>query len=73
MSILHLRALMHMHHTGSQENEIVTEPKEQEETPVQELLEGHEPEEDLQECSDHWPSSFKKGKPRNILSLPNFH
>jgi hypothetical protein len=61
-----------MHHTGSQENETVTEPEEQEETPIQELPEGHEPEEELQKCPDHWPSSFEKGKPQSILSLPNF-
>jgi hypothetical protein len=40
---------------------------------VQELPEGHEPEEELQVCPDHRPSSFEKGKPRTILSLPNFH
>ena len=28
--------------------------------------------EDLPECPDHWPTSFLKGKPRSILSLPYF-
>jgi len=56
-----------MHHTGSQENEVG--PEEQEETQEQELLGAPEPEE-LQECLDHKPSTFEKGKPRSILSLP---
>ena len=58
-----------MHHTGSQENEVG--PKEQEETQEQELLGGPEPEGELQEFPDHRPSTFEKGKPRSILSLPN--
>ena len=45
-------------------------PEKQEETPEQELPGGPEPEGDLQECSDHRPSTFERGKPRNILSLP---
>ena len=57
-----------MHHTGSQENEV--EPVEQEETPEQELLGGLEPEGDPQECPDHWPSTFERGKLLSILSLP---
>ena len=28
--------------------------------------------EDLPKCLDHWPTSFLKGKPRNILTLPCF-
>ena len=31
---------------------------------------GPEPEEELQQCPDHKPSTFEKGKPRSILSLP---
>ena len=27
---------------------------------------------DLPECLDHWPTSFLKGKPQSILSLPCF-
>ena len=49
-----------MHHTGSQENEVG--PEEQEETQEQELLEGLDPEGDLQECPDHRPSTFERGK-----------
>ena len=29
--------------------------------------------EELPECPDHQPSSFLKGKPRRILSLPCFY
>jgi len=50
-----------MHHTGSHENEVG--PEEQEETEEQELLGGPEPEGELQECPDHRPSTFEKGKP----------
>jgi len=50
-----------MHHTGSQENKV--RPEEQEETQEQELPGGLEPEGDLQECLDHRPSTFEKGKP----------
>ena len=57
-----------MHHTGSQENEVGH--KEQEEAQEQELPGGLEPEGELQECADHKPSMFEKGKPRSILSLP---
>jgi len=53
--ILRFHLCVHMHHTGSQENEV--EPKEQEETPMQGLLEGLEPEGELQECT------FERGKP----------
>jgi len=57
-----------MHQTGLQENEVG--PEEQEETQEQELLRGPEPEEEMQECPDHKPSTFEKGKPWSILSLP---
>ena len=57
-----------MHHTGSQENEVG--PEEQEETQEQEPLGVAELGEELQECSDHKPSTFEKGKPRSILSHP---
>jgi hypothetical protein len=39
---------------------------------VQGLPEDRELEEELQECPDHRPSTIKRGKPRSILSLPNF-
>ena len=45
-------------------------PEEPEETQEQEPLGGPELGEELQECPDHKPSTFKKGKPRSILSLP---
>jgi len=38
--------------------------------PGAELPGGLEPEGELQECPDHKPSTFEKGKPRSILSLP---
>ena len=57
-----------MHHIGSQENEVGLE--EQEETQEQELPGGPELEGELQECPDHRSSTFEKGKPRSILSLP---
>jgi hypothetical protein len=38
-------------------------------TEVQEVLEGEEQKEELQECPDHHPRSFEKGKPQSILSL----
>ena len=57
-----------MHHTGSQENEVG--PEEPEEIQEQEPLGAPKPGEELQECLDHKPSTFEKGKPRSILSLP---
>jgi hypothetical protein len=47
---------------------VVTEPEEPEVTEVQEITEVEEQEEELQECLDHSPSSFEKGKPCS----PNF-
>jgi len=57
-----------MHHIGSQENEV--RPEEHEGTLEQEPLGVSELEEELQECPDHKPSMFEKGKPQSILSLP---
>jgi len=57
-----------MHHTGLLENE--EGPEEQEEAQEQEPLGVSEPGEELLECPDHKPSTFEKGKPRSILSLP---
>ena len=65
---LALHSWAHMHHTGSQENEVG--PEEQEEALEQEPLGVWELGEELQECPDHKPSIFEKGKPRSILSLP---
>ena len=44
----------------------------QEEPEVQEIDEAAA-EEELPECPDHRPSSFLKGKPWSILSLPCFY
>ena len=49
------------------------EPEEQQEAPQPVAPEGEEQTlEDLPECPDHKPTSFIKGKPRSILSLPYF-
>ena len=49
------------------------EEEEQQEVPQAIALEGEEQTlEDLPECADHRPTSFIKGKPRSILSLPCF-
>ena len=45
-------------------------PEEPEEIQEQEPPLVPEPGEELQECPDHRPSTFEKGKPRSILSLP---
>jgi hypothetical protein len=61
-----------LHHTGSQEVTPVAvseEPKEQPEVQEQEVPEADEEVgEDLLECPDHRPSSFKRDKPRSIFS-----
>jgi hypothetical protein len=54
-----------MHHIGSNEENLIAVPEEQEEqleVPEQEVPEVEE----LQECPDHRPSSFERGKPRSI-------
>jgi hypothetical protein len=59
-----------MHHTESQaENPVVIpeEPEEQLEVQPQEVPEADEEDvEELQECPDHHPSFFERGKPRSI-------
>ena len=67
-------ALIHLHHTGLQEELLVAVQEEQTETDpqevqAQEVLEEEEQGEDLPECMDHQPSSFERGKPQSILSL----
>ena len=53
--------------------EFKEESEEQQEAPQAVALEGEEQTlEDLPECPDHKPTSFLKGKPRSILSLPCF-
>ena len=63
-----------MHHTGSQEEVLITVSEEQarvdpQEIQAQEVPEAKEPGEELSECVDHQPSSFERGKPWSILSL----
>jgi hypothetical protein len=59
--------------TGSQEESVVAEPEAVEEVPQVEPAQEVQAEEDvvdeLQECPDHRPSSFERGKPWSILSL----
>ena len=45
----------------------------QEEEPKVQATEEAAAEEELPECPDHRPSSFLKGKPRSIISLPCFY
>ena len=64
-------------HIGSSEwitlLEFKEEPEEQQEAPQAIAPEGEEQTlEDLPECLDHRPTSFLKGKPQSILSLPYF-
>ena len=73
-SMIYYSMLMHI---GSSKGitllEFKEEPEEQEETPQAIALEGEDQTlEDLLECLDHMPTSFIKGKPRSILSLPCF-
>jgi hypothetical protein len=63
-----------MHHTGSQQETTVVKVGEQEggfqqDVLAQEVHMDGEPGEELQECPDHQPSSFKRGKSWSI-SLP---
>jgi hypothetical protein len=65
---------MQLHHTGSQEESQVAVPEDQtwtdqQEPQAQEVPEEEEPGEELPECVNHQPSSFKRGKPQSILSL----
>ena len=45
----------------------------QEEEPEVQAIDEAATEEELPECPNHHPSSFLKGKPRSILSLPCFY
>jgi hypothetical protein len=74
----HLMHQLHIHlHlciiTGSQEESVAAEPEAVEEVPQEEPAQEVQAKEDvveeLQECPDHRPSSFERGKPRSILSL----
>ena len=66
-------------HIGSTEEITLLEFNEEEEGDQQEIPQAIAPEEEeqhlkeLPECPDHRPTSFLKGKPRSILSLPVFY
>ena len=66
-------------HIGSTEEITLLEFNEGEEGDQQEIPQATAPEgeeqtpEELSECPDHRPTSFLKGKPRSILSLPVFY
>ena len=67
---------MHMHAIGATEGialvELDAEPQEENQE-VQHLevsREGEPKADHLPECPDHQPSTFVKGKPRSIISLP---
>ena len=66
-------------HLGSTEEITLLEFNEGEEGGQQEIPQAAAPEgeelnpEELLECPDHRPTSFLKGKPRSILSLPMFY
>ena len=61
-------ALIHLHHTGSQEELLAVVQEEQigtdpQEVQAQEVPEEEESGEDLPECMDHHPSSFERVSP----------
>ena len=66
-------------HLGSTEEITLLEFNEEEEGDQQEIPQATAPEgeeqnpKELLECPDHRPTSFLKGKPRSILSLPVFY
>ena len=66
-------------HLGSTEEITLLEFNEGEEGDQQEIPQAAAPKEEeqipeeLPECPDHCPTSFLKGKPRSILSLPVFY
>ena len=66
-------------HIGSNEEITLLEFNEEEEGDQLEIPQAVAPweeeqaPEDLLECPDHRPTSFLKGKPRSILSLPVFY
>ena len=66
-------------HLGSEEGITLLEFDEVEEGDQQEIPQAAAPKgeeqtpKELPECLDHRPTSFLKGKPRSILSLPMFY
>ena len=74
---IHDTYFMQMHAIGAAEEitlvELEANPQENQKGQHQEAPGEGEPKVDhLQECPDHHPSMFMKGKPRSILSLPCF-
>ena len=66
--------ILHIHAIGVPEGVMLLEfegVSQEEEPEVQAINEAAA--EELPECPDHHPSSFLKGKPRSILSLPCFY
>ena len=69
---------MHVHAIGAAEEimlvELEADPQEEnQEAQHQEARGEGEPKVDhLQECPNHQPATFVKGKPQSILSLPSF-
>jgi hypothetical protein len=62
----------HLHQciiTGSQEESVAAKPEAAEEEPAQGVQAEEDVVDELQECPDHRPNSFERGKPRSILSL----
>ena len=65
-------------HLGLEEETTLLEINEGEEGDQQEIPQAAAPEEEqipeeLPECPDHRPTSFLRGKPQSILSLPVFY
>ena len=76
---MHDSYTMHMHAIGVPEGVTLLEfepvhPEEQQQAQEPEVQTPEEgASEEVLECPDHQPSSFLKGKPRSILSLPCFY
>jgi hypothetical protein len=68
MHLLHLSTnyphIASMHHIGPQEEVLVGIAEEL----LGVLVEEGEPEAEAQECPNHRPSSFEKGKPKHLIS-----
>ena len=67
--------ILHIHAIGVPERVTLLEFEgaSQEEEPKVQAIDEAAAEEELPECPDHRPSSFLKGNPRSILSLPCFY
>ena len=67
--------ILHIHAIGVPEGVTLLEfdGASQEEEPKVQATDKAAVEEELPECPDHRPSSFLKGKPQSILSLPCFY